>query len=169
MARPEHKRYFTPSPQPSPAPLRAKGDRVPSAIHLKPGDPDHQQVVDELRRRTEAEFDIGEELSDVGLQGVKVTEDDLLKLVEELGLEGDEANELAKGLGGFSSPDKSLDGKAPGSDQDKIAREPKTIAEVSEKADDIPKETANSSIDIDNTDGGSDKRESNELKLSLPK
>ncbi|KAI0036636.1 hypothetical protein K488DRAFT_29917, partial [Vararia minispora EC-137] len=81
MAKPEHKRYFTPSPQPSP--LRSKTERT---------------VVDELRRRNEQEFDVGEHLSGYGLQGVKVTEDDLLKLVEELGLEGEEAGDLAKGL-----------------------------------------------------------------------
>jgi hypothetical protein len=101
MAKPEHKRYFTPSPQPSPQPLR-KGDRAASSARLAPGEPGYQQVVNELRQRSEKEFDIGEELSGYGLQGVKVTEDDLLALVEELGLEGKEAGDLAKGLSAFT-------------------------------------------------------------------
>jgi hypothetical protein len=44
------------------------------------------------------EFDIGEELSGFGLQGVKVSQDDLAALVEDLGLGGDDAEELVKGL-----------------------------------------------------------------------
>ena len=43
------------------------------------------------------EFDAGNELSGYGLQGVKVTEDELRDLVAELGLEGDEAGDLVKG------------------------------------------------------------------------
>jgi len=46
------------------------------------------------------EIDVGEELSGYGLQGVKVTDDELLQLVSELGLGGDEAAYLIKGLGG---------------------------------------------------------------------
>jgi SH3 domain-binding glutamic acid-rich protein len=43
--------------------------------------------------------DVGSELEGFGLQGVKVTEEELLSLVEELGLGGEEADELVKGLG----------------------------------------------------------------------
>ncbi|KAI0963729.1 hypothetical protein AcW1_000723 [Taiwanofungus camphoratus] len=50
------------------------------------------------------EVDAGAELGDSRLQGVNVTEDDLLALVEELGLGGDEANDLVKGLTGESVP-----------------------------------------------------------------
>ncbi|KAI8981255.1 hypothetical protein BD414DRAFT_530047 [Trametes punicea] len=48
----------------------------------------------------EGQIDAGEKLGDAGLQGVNVTEDDLLALVEELGLGEEDANELVKGLGG---------------------------------------------------------------------
>ncbi|VDC01888.1 unnamed protein product [Peniophora sp. CBMAI 1063] len=96
MAKPEHKRYFTPSPQPSP--LKGKGGERSASNALKPNDPNYQSVVAELHRRNEQEFDVGEELSGYGLQGVKVTEDDLLALVEELGLGGEEASTLARGL-----------------------------------------------------------------------
>lgn len=44
------------------------------------------------------EFDVGTELSGFGLQGVHVTHDDLAALVAELGLGGDEADDLVKGL-----------------------------------------------------------------------
>src|SRR6202044_4099619 len=42
--------------------------------------------------RREGEFDVSTELEGFGLQGVKVTQDDLAALVEELGLGGDEAD-----------------------------------------------------------------------------
>lgn len=50
--------------------------------------------------RRDDEHDVSDDLVGFGLQGVKVSEDDLLALVEELGLGGDEADELVKGLGG---------------------------------------------------------------------
>ncbi|KAJ6509391.1 hypothetical protein C8R47DRAFT_948611, partial [Mycena vitilis] len=43
-------------------------------------------------------FDVSTELSGYGLQGVQVTEDELRDLVAELGLDGDEAGDLVKGL-----------------------------------------------------------------------
>lgn len=52
-----------------------------------------------VNKRTD-EFDIGEELSGFGLQGVQVTEDELADLVKELGLDGDDAGDLVKGLTG---------------------------------------------------------------------
>nr|GAT44067.1 predicted protein [Mycena chlorophos] len=45
-------------------------------------------------------FDVSTELSGFGLQGVQVTEKDLLDLVAELGLEDDDALDLVKGLAG---------------------------------------------------------------------
>jgi hypothetical protein len=45
-------------------------------------------------------FDVSTELQGFGLQGVKVTDDDLAALVEELGLGGDEADDLVRGLSG---------------------------------------------------------------------
>lgn len=46
------------------------------------------------------EMDLGDELTGFGLQGVKVTEDELLDLVKDLGLDDDTAGDLVKGLGG---------------------------------------------------------------------
>lgn len=45
-----------------------------------------------------SQIDIGEELSGFGLQGVKVTEDELRDMIEQLGLGGDEAEDLLQGL-----------------------------------------------------------------------
>ncbi|EAU92691.2 hypothetical protein CC1G_01736 [Coprinopsis cinerea okayama7 len=43
-------------------------------------------------------IDLGEEIAGYELQGLKVTEDELKDLIEQLGLGGDEADDLAKGL-----------------------------------------------------------------------
>lgn len=51
------------------------------------------------------EFDVGTELVGFGLQGVKVTDDELRELVEELGLSDADAGELVKGLGGDGNTD----------------------------------------------------------------
>ncbi|KAJ7932548.1 hypothetical protein B0H13DRAFT_1483064, partial [Mycena leptocephala] len=50
-----------------------------------------------VNKRTDM-FDVSTELSGFGLQGVQVTEDELRDLVAELGLDGDEAGDLVKGL-----------------------------------------------------------------------
>ncbi|KAJ7357217.1 hypothetical protein DFH08DRAFT_664350, partial [Mycena albidolilacea] len=50
-----------------------------------------------VNKRTD-QFDAGTEFSGFGLQGVQVSEAELADLVAELGLEGDEAGDLLKGL-----------------------------------------------------------------------
>lgn len=76
---PKHQPVITPDS----SPLKGKGK-------TSPGD------------QREKELDAGETLGDAGLNGVNVTEDDLMKLVAELGLGGDEADDLVKGLTGDS-------------------------------------------------------------------
>lgn len=46
------------------------------------------------------DFDISTELEGFGLQGVRVTDDDLTQLVKDLGLDGDEAADMVRSLGG---------------------------------------------------------------------
>ena len=55
------------------------------------------------------EIDVGNNLGDHGLEGVRVTRDELRALIEELGLGGDDAGDLAKGLSSLtiSAKDKS--------------------------------------------------------------
>jgi len=50
--------------------------------------------------KREGEFDVSTELQGFGLQGVRVTQDGLAALVAELGLDGDDAEDLVKGLSG---------------------------------------------------------------------
>lgn len=60
--------------------------------------------------KREGDFDVSTELEGFGLQGIRVTEDDLAALVQELGLGGDDADELVKGLSGppkKAEPEKS--------------------------------------------------------------
>jgi hypothetical protein len=63
--------------------------------------------------RREGEFDVSTELEGFGLQGVKVTQDDLAALVEELGLGGDEADELVKGLRGPEKKKEAIKARDP--------------------------------------------------------
>ena len=107
MAKPEHQAFIRASSSPAPSPSRGK---TSTGSANRPGhDSDAQdgmnKVVQDLRKRNEEEFDIGSELSGYGLQGVKVTHDDLAKLVEELGLDGDEAGDLVKGLSDMTVKD----------------------------------------------------------------
>jgi hypothetical protein len=57
------------------------------------------------------DFDIGNELIGYGLQGVRVTEDELRDLVAELGLDGDEAGDLVKGLTSLNLDEESSPNK----------------------------------------------------------
>lgn len=76
-----HPKYNPPpSPNPAPSPLKGKGKTDKSNM-----------------------LNAGEHLSEFGLHDVEVSADDLRALVEELGLGGDEANDLIKGLGSDSS------------------------------------------------------------------
>ncbi|TFK56954.1 hypothetical protein OE88DRAFT_1722014 [Heliocybe sulcata] len=82
----------------------------------------------------EKQIDVGEELVGFGLQGVKVTEDDLRELMEELGLEGEDAEDLVKGLSG------SGDNKGNKSD----TKEVKAESKVEDKAEDKAKSKSES-------------------------
>ena len=99
MAKPAHRALFNASPGGAPpSPLRGApatpATAAAASASSSPGDKDKES----LRKRRDAEFDVSEELSGYGLQGVKLTDDDLLALVEELGLGGDEAGDLVKGF-----------------------------------------------------------------------
>jgi SH3 domain-binding glutamic acid-rich protein len=79
------------------SPLQMTPDRLKSKIMAKPPPSPLKGKVLPVNKRV-GEFDVGDELSGFGLQGVKVTEDELRDLVAELGLDGDEAGDLVKGL-----------------------------------------------------------------------
>jgi len=65
-----------------------------------------------VNKRTD-EIDIGDDLGDHGLQGVKVTRDELRALIEELGLAGDDAGDLVTSLSGLSISSKDAALKSP--------------------------------------------------------
>ena len=77
-------------------------DRLKSKIMAQPLASPLKGKAIPINKRV-GEFDAGDELNGYGLQGVKVTEDELRDLVAELGLDGDEAGDLVKGLSDTST------------------------------------------------------------------
>jgi SH3 domain-binding glutamic acid-rich protein len=65
-----------------------------------PSSPSDSSLRGKPANKREGEFDVSTELEGFGLQGVRVTQDDLAALVEELGLGGHDADELVKSLSG---------------------------------------------------------------------
>lgn len=109
------------------SPLQMTPDRLKSKILAQSSSPLKGKGSSIPVNRRENEFDVSTELDGYGLQGVKVTDDELRDLVAELGLDGDDAGDLVKGLsnnpdisvskGNVSSPeaqDTSEDGKGKG-------------------------------------------------------
>jgi hypothetical protein len=108
------------------SPLQMTPDRLKSKIMAKPPPSPLQGKALPVNKRV-GEFDVGDELSGYGLQGVKVTDDELRDLVAELGLNGDEAGDLVKGL---SDPAGTPPKQAPPSN---------TVDEVGDEAEDLLK------------------------------
>ncbi|KAH9944030.1 uncharacterized protein BXZ73DRAFT_87004 [Epithele typhae] len=79
--------------------LRSVPVGVPGAVSPAQMNPSHKR---------EGEVDAGEQLEDHSLRGINVTEDDLMKLIEELGLDGADADDLVKGLKGDEAPEVPL-------------------------------------------------------------
>jgi len=87
------------------SPLQMTPDRLKSKIMAQPPASPLKGKALPVNKRV-GEFDVGDELSGYGLQGVKVTEDELRDLVAELGLDGDDAGDLVKGLSDTATPPK---------------------------------------------------------------
>lgn len=83
-----------------PKPIGVPGAHMPSVMN-KDHKPSYSKFTAPVpdKKHEEEEFDISGELSGFGLQGVKMTNDELQLLAEELGLGKEDAAELAKGLG----------------------------------------------------------------------
>ncbi|KAJ7900194.1 hypothetical protein B0H14DRAFT_2494004 [Mycena olivaceomarginata] len=84
-----------------------------------------------VNKRTD-QFDAGTEFSGFGLQGVQVSEAELADLVAELGLEGDEAGDLLKGLSSATTP--SVEKKEPKPPTKEAAAEIAPVAKPTEEA-----------------------------------
>ncbi|KAF8167754.1 hypothetical protein B0H34DRAFT_28805 [Crassisporium funariophilum] len=131
-------------------PLQMTPDRLKDKVRVPPASPSllNRGKVVPVNKRT-GEFDAGDELSGYGLQGVKVTEDELRDLLAELGLDGDEAGDLAKGLSDDPTPPE----KAVGLPKDVISQlkdvisKPKDVAVPPKNAITSPKDSATSSKD----------------------
>ncbi|KAI0756593.1 hypothetical protein C8Q80DRAFT_1129485 [Daedaleopsis nitida] len=84
--------------------LRAVPVGIPGAYAPAQMNPEHispaPSPIKTKPPKRAGEIDAGDKLGDSGLHGVNVTEDDLLKLVGELGLDEASASELVKGLTG---------------------------------------------------------------------
>ena len=113
MARPSHKALLDASPASKTTPLRGSG----------------AAVKESLRKRNKSEFEVGDELTGYGLQGVKVTDDDLADLVAELGLGGEEAGALVKGLS------RSTDGAGKEDQIDGGSKQPETGGKANVEAE----------------------------------
>ena len=97
--------------------LRAVPVGIPGAYAPAQMNPEHispaPSPIKTKPPRRDGEIDAGDKLGDAGLHGVNVTEDDLLKLVEELGLDGADASDFVKGLTGEDSSQKKEQAPAP--------------------------------------------------------
>ncbi|KAH9486604.1 hypothetical protein JR316_0000669 [Psilocybe cubensis] len=104
-------------PPPEVKPVGVPGAASPMQMtpdHLKPKFYPKTQAPSPLKGKSipvnkrVGELDMGDELSGFGLQGVKVTEDELRDLIADLGLDGDEAGDLAAGLSEMTTPVQGL-------------------------------------------------------------
>jgi len=80
----------------TPEPIRTQIIALQQASPLKGKSP--PKPVNKIDESTQ--IDVGAELSGFGLDGVKVTQDELMDMMEMLGLGGEEAEDLVKGLSG---------------------------------------------------------------------
>ncbi|KAJ4485971.1 hypothetical protein J3R30DRAFT_3281489 [Lentinula aciculospora] len=88
-------------------PLQMTPDHLKSKILASPqSTPGKTPVPVNKPGVRDSEFDVSTELSGYGLQGIMATEAELADLVAELGLDGDEAGDLVKGLAGSPSAER---------------------------------------------------------------
>ncbi|KAJ8083827.1 hypothetical protein PM082_002593 [Marasmius tenuissimus] len=102
-------------------PLQMTPDHIKKLALNRNPSPSSNQIP--VNKRTDM-FDVSTELSGYGLQGVHASEQELIDLVKELGLEGDDAGELVKGLSTESAPE--VKASEPKASDSKPAPEPKT-------------------------------------------
>jgi len=76
-------------------PLQMTPDHIKKLALNRNPSPSLNQIP--VNKRTDT-FDVSTELSGYGLQGVHASEQELIDLVKELGLEGDDVSDLVKGL-----------------------------------------------------------------------
>jgi len=108
-----------------PKPIGVPGAHMPSVMNK-----DHKPSYSKIpapppdKKREEEEFDISAELSGFGLQGVKMTNNELQQLAQELGLDEEAAADLTKGLGSLDLGESGKEGDVKGKDIPKESDEP---------------------------------------------
>ncbi|KAK0198262.1 hypothetical protein F5146DRAFT_1131266 [Armillaria mellea] len=130
-------------------PLQMTPERLKSKILAKPVSSPLARPQIPVNKR-EGEFDISTELSGYGLQGVRVTEDELRDLVAELGLDGDDAGDLVKGLS--SGPSDKVE-ESVASTSDVATGSKSTEKEPETKVDKSLDAKAVKALDVDKKDG----------------
>ena len=123
---PEHIKTKILAQQQQPSPL--KGKAPPKPIN---------------KEEEGSRVDLGDELAGYGLQGVKVTVDELRDMIEELGLGGDEADDLVKGLSD-NTESKSSKGKEPETSSKKKPEAEETASSTTQKEEKSEAETKES-------------------------
>ncbi|KAG8883680.1 hypothetical protein FRB98_002870 [Tulasnella sp. 332] len=111
--------YNTPAPEV--VPIGVPGAQMPSEItghktvfHGDKNKPvDKSKIVKHDNKLAEGEIDLTEALGGFGLEGVTVTEDELLELIASLGLEDNQADELARGIAGAGAASAVTTSKQP--------------------------------------------------------
>ena len=106
-------------PVKAPKPIGVPGAHMPSQMN-KDHKPSYSKIppLPPDKKREDDEFDVSTELSGFGLQGVKMTNDELQQLAQELGLGKDDAANLAKGLGNLDIEDAVGDPSDPSNQAD---------------------------------------------------
>ncbi|KAL7285217.1 hypothetical protein ACG7TL_000310 [Trametes sanguinea] len=114
--------------------LRAVPVGIPGAYSPAQMNPSHVSPAPSpiKTKSREGELDAGDKLGDASLHGVNVTEDDLLALVEELGLGEADAEELVKGLGGSTKPKQQPESKPQPSEGESQPQKEEGEAKLSE-------------------------------------
>ena len=93
------------------------------------------------KSKEEKEVDAGTLLEDTSLQGIAVTDDELADLVKELGLEGNEAGDLVKGLS-------STKEEPPETGAESIEKETKETKDATEESSTEPEDPRIVTVEI---------------------
>jgi len=120
-------------------PVGVPGAHTPTQMHPQYS-PAPSPLISQKKVDKSKMVGTGKDLEGFGIQDMDVSQDDLLALVEELGLGGDDASDFVRGLGSDSKAKSTPPlAKADASDEEKPAKEEKPADK--EKPEDTPPAT----------------------------
>ena len=108
-----------------------------------------------LREKEKSEINAGDTLAEFGLANVSVSEDELRALVEELGLGGDEASDLVKGLSS-TVVDDTKDAKVAALETGQTKEVPKAKPEEKSKESKETSKVENKGKEVDSESAGNE-------------